>query len=70
MKPRYSYYIIYRGQYFKDDTKCYKCGEKGHIERECKSSKSRSRSKSGSKQRKRSRSRSISDSKYIYIYNY
>ena len=28
-----------RGQYFKEDSKCYKCGEKGHIQRNCKSNR-------------------------------
>ena len=35
-----NYYLYkiktYRGQYIREDSKCYKCGEKGHIQRDCK----------------------------------
>jgi hypothetical protein len=24
-----------RGQYYREDNKCYKCGEKGHIQKDC-----------------------------------
>ena len=65
-------FINIRGQFFKEDQKCFKCHQRGHLEKDCRGSRSRSRdrsrgrSRSRSDSRRRSRSRSArSDSRSV-----
>ena len=55
-------YLNLRTNNNRDNQKCYGCGERGHIQRFCNSSKRRSRSRSNRRGRSRSRSDSRSSS--------
>lgn len=64
IKPKYIIILNFcRGQFFEKDSKCYRCGNRGHIERDCRNSRSRSRNRSDSRRKHRSRGSSDSPSR-------